>query len=110
MANLADISAMLDQLRRNLTPLKQIVFSISSTGDVIIHKQYGWAVPLNSTDIVLAGGTVVVTSRGSEFASKGMFVRINTNANYSWTNAGELRITAIFGAAGYMSVKIECEF
>lgn len=110
MANLADMLAMLDQLRRNLTPLKQIVFSINSSGTVTIHKQYGWVMPLNSADIVLAGGTVVVTSRGSEFASRGMFVRINTNANYTWTNAGELRITAIFGVAGYMSVKIECEF
>ena len=110
MANLADMSAMLDQLRRNLTPLKQIVFSITSLGAITIHKQYGWLTPLNSNDIVLQGGTVVVTSRGSEFASLGMFVKVNTGAPYSWTNAGELRITAVFGAAGAMSVKIECEF
>lgn len=110
MANLADISAMLDQLRRNLTPLKQIVFSVTNAGVVTIHKQYGWLMPLNSNDIVLQGGTVIVTSRGNEFASLGMFVRINTNANYAWINAGELRITALYGTAGVMSVKIECEF
>jgi len=110
MANLADMSAMIDQLRRNLTPLKQIVFSITSAGALTIHKQYGFLTPLDSNDIVLAGGTVVVTSRGNEFAALGMFVKINTNANYSWTNAGELRITALYGAAGAMSVKIECEF
>ena len=108
--NAAAIESMVDQLRRNLTPLKQIVFSVSSGGIVTFHKQYGWTIPLSPSDIVLAGGTVVVTSRGNEFASLGMFVKINTNAPYSWTNASELRITAIFGAAGTMSVKIECEF
>ena len=108
--NAAAMESMIDQLRRNLTPLKQIIFSVSSGGVVTFHKQYGWAIPIMPEDIVLEGGTVVVTSRGNEFASLGMFVKINTNAPYTWTNAGELRITAIFGAAGAMSVKIECEF
>lgn len=110
MANLADMSAMLDQLRRNLTPLKQIVFSITNAGVVTIHKQYGWLTPLDSNDIVLQGGTVTVTSRGNEFGSLGMFVKVNTGAKYSWVNAGSLTITAIYGVAGVMSVKIECEF
>lgn len=110
MGNYADMVSQLDQLRRNLTPLKQVVFSITSGGTVTFHKQYGWAVPLSPSDIVLNGGYVTVTSGGNEFASLGMFVKINTNANYSWLNAGELRITALFGAAGAMSVKIECEF
>ena len=110
MGNFADVECMVNQLRKNLTPLKQIVFSVTTEGVVTFHKQFGWAVPIAPTDIVLAGGTVVVTSRGNEFASLGMFVKINTNASYTWTNAGELRIIAIFGAAGAMSVKIECEF
>jgi len=109
MPSFADITAMVDQIRRNLTPTKHLIFTVQSTGEVTIHKQYGWVTPLDINDIVLAGGTVVVTSRGSEFAAKGLFVTVNTNANYSWTNTGELRITALFGSAGFMSVKISGE-
>lgn len=108
--NIANIQTDLDQLRRNLTPTKQIIFTVSSSGAVTIHKQYGWRIPLDQNDILLLGGTVVVTSRGSEFNSEGLFVQVNTNANYSWTNSSELRITAIFGIAGKMSVKIQGEF
>ncbi len=108
--NAADFAAQVDQIRRNLTPTKQLIFTITSGGVVTIHKQYGWITPLDSNDIVLAGGTVTITSRGSEFASSGLFVSINTNANYSWTNAGELLITAIFGISNKMSVKITGEF
>lgn len=108
--NMADVKSELDQLRRNLTPLKQIVFSITNTGAVTIHKQYGFGTPISGTDITLAGGTVTVISRGNEFASLGMFVRVNTNAGYSWVSAGQLNVTALFGVAGAMSVKIECEF
>ena len=108
--NLGDMSSMIDQLRRNLTPLKIIAFTVTSTGVVTILKQYGWQAPLDTNDIVLEGGTVVVTSRGSEFATSGLFVQVNTNANYTWVNAGELRIEAIFGIANKMSVKIVGEF
>lgn len=107
--NAADYAAMVDQIRRNLTPTRQLIFTVTSGGIVTIHKQYGWITPLNTNDIVLAGGTLVITSRGSEFSAPGLFVTVNTNANYSWTNAGELRVVAIFGSAGFMSVKITGE-
>jgi len=109
MPNYSDLSAMVDQIRRNLTPTKQLIFTVTSAGVVTIHKQYGWVTPLNINDIVLEGDTLVVTSRGSEFAAKGLFVTVNTNAGYSWTDTSELRITAIFGSAGFMSVKITGE-
>ena len=107
--NAADMVAMVDQIRRNLTPTRQLIFTVTSGGVVTIHKQYGWRVPLDTDDIVLAGGTLVVTSRGEEFAAAGLFVQVNTNANYSWTNAGELRVTAVFGSQGFMSIKITGE-
>lgn len=105
--NIAYISSMLDQIRRNLVPTKQLIFTITSTGTVTIHKQYGWGTPLNNTDIILSNGIVTITSRGSEFASDGLFVSINTNAAYSWVDAGTLRITAKYGLANKMSVKIQ---
>ena len=107
--NAADFAAMVDQIRRNLTPTKHLIFTVESTGEVTIHKQYGWITPLDTNDIILQGGTLVITSRGAEFAAKGLFVQVNTNANYSWTNTSELRVTALFGSAGFMSVKISGE-
>ena len=107
--NSAYMSSMIDQMRRNLMPTKQLIFTVTSTGVVNIHKQYGWGIPLDTNDIVLVGGTLVVSSRGFEFAAAGLFVQVNTNANYSWTNAGELRVTAVFGSQGFMSVKITGE-
>jgi len=107
--NAADFAAMVDQIRRNLTPTKHLIFTIDDAGTVTIHKQYGWITPLDKNDIILTEDTVVVTSRGAEFAAKGLFVTVNTNANYSWTNTGELRITALFGSAGFMTVKISGE-
>ncbi len=85
--NAADLVAMVDQMRRNLTPTRQIIFTITSTGVVTIHKTFGWVIPFEPTDIVLAGGTVIVTSRNNEFFADGLFVTVNTNSNYSWTNA-----------------------
>ena len=108
--NFSDLNAIIDQLRRNLTPLKQIVFTVTSVGVITIHKQFGWGTPLDSNDIVLTGGTVTVTSRGLEFLSSGLFVQVNTNAPYVWVDAGSLTITAIFGIANKMSVKIVGEF
>lgn len=107
--NVVDIMAMNDQLHRNLAPTKYLLFTVENTGQVTIHRQYGWATLFNVNNIVLQGDTLVITSRKAEFAAKGLFVTVNTNASYSWTNSGELRITAIFGSAGFMTVKISGE-
>lgn len=107
--NIASLSSMIDQIRRNLVPTRQLIFTITSAGVVSIHKQYGWGTPLDSADIVLSNGIVTVTSRGSEFISNGLFVLINTNASYSWVDAGTLRITAKYGLENKMSVKIQGE-
>jgi len=107
--NLGDMESMLDQLRRNLTPSRQIIFTITSAGVVTIHKQYGWRVPIDSNDIGLLVDTVVVLSRGNEFLSPGLFVQVNTNADYEWIDAGRLELEGVFGIENVMSVKIQGE-